>query len=256
MQNGGYSPMCGHAVIALAKVAVAMGWVAGDPDPDGRVSFNIETPAGLVRAHVCAVDGRILSASYESVPSFVQALDLAAQVSGLGAVPFDLAFGGAFYAYVDADALGLSLLPDNSRTLIDAGRTIQHTVAEQFAINHPVSVDLSFLFGTLFYGRSQGDAHSRQVTIFEDGFLDRSPTGTGVAGRMAVLHKRNAVRPQETLTFESITGGRFTGRVLSENDFAGLPAVTPEIGGNASITGRHEFILEPDDPMSVGFFIR
>src|ERR1041385_5582347 len=161
IHNEGYSTMCGHA---------------------------INVPAGRILARATVVDGRVVETSFQNVPSFVYLRGQQVEVAGLGSVEFDVAYGGAFYAFVSAPALGLKLEPDNFNRLIECGRLIKHAVMSQFTIKHPFEDDLSFLYGTIFIGPAHDPAHhSRNVCIFADGELDRSATGSGVSAR-AALH--------------------------------------------------------------------
>ncbi|MCY3600980.1 MAG: proline racemase family protein [Gemmatimonadetes bacterium] len=256
MHNEGYSTMCGHGIIGVAKIAVEAGWIDGS----GRERpVTIDTPAGLVRATAILDRERVREVRFLNVPSFAPALGRAVEVEGLGTVSYDLAFGGAFYAYVDADALGLSLTPGGGADLIEAGRRITHAVSSSAAdhISHPDDPDLGFLYGTVFTGAAADAAHhSRHVCIFADGELDRSPTGTAVSGRLAILRARGEYSGDSEIIVESIIGGRFSGRVVDTTTVGGHAAVVPEVGGRAWVTGRHEFLVDPEDPWWDGFLVR
>jgi len=254
LHNEGYSTMCGHAIIALARIAVELKWT---PAVEPITAVAIDTPAGRVTAYARIEHGRVVSTFFENVPSFATLLDQRVAVAGLGDVRFDLAFGGAFYAYVQAADIGLALGPNNARALIDAGMAIKSAVASKFDIRHPESPDLSFLYGTIFCGAAErASAHSRHVCIFADGALDRSPTGTGVAARVAILAAKGELRVGEGRDFESITGECFAGRLKRRAIYHGIDAVVPEVEGKAYITGRHEFVVEDDDPLGFGFLVR
>ena len=256
MHNEGFSTMCGHGIIGVAKIAVEASWVAGTGDSR---PVTIDTPAGLVRATAMVDGGRVREVRFVNVPSFAPALDGVAEVDRLGPVAYDLAFGGAFYAYVDADALGLPLTPAGGADLIDAGRRITRAVSATAAdlIRHPDDPDLGFLYGTVFTGApADPEHHSRHVCIFADGELDRSPTGTAVSGRLAILRARGKIAEQAEIVVESILGGRFTGRIVGTSSVGSHPAIVPEVGGRAWVTGRHEFVIDPDDPWRDGFLVR
>jgi len=256
MHNEGYSTMCGHGIIGVAKIAVEAGWIDGS----GRERpVAIDTPAGLVRATAILDGERVREVRFLNVPSFAPALGQAVAVEGLGSVSYDLAFGGAFYAYVDADALGLSLTPDGAADLIDAGRRITQAVSSSAGddIAHPADPDLGFLYGTVFTGAAADAAHhSRHVCIFADGELDRSPTGTAVSGRLAILCARGENSGDQEIIVESILGGRFSGRIVATTSAGGHAAVVPGVGGRAWVTGRHEFLVDPEDPWRDGFLVR
>lgn len=169
----------------------------------------------------------------------------------------DVAFGGAFYAYCEAADLGLRVVSGEVRRLIEAGVAVKRAVAAAVAPRHPLEPDLSFLYGTIFIdGPQNPEAHTRNVCIFADGEVDRSPTGTGVSGRVAIEHARNRLAVGEPFVVESLLGTRFTGRVLRTARIGKIAGVVPEVEGNAWITGRAEFVVSPDDPLREGFFLR
>ena len=254
MHNEGFSTMCGHGVIAMATVAVATGLV---PATDPETSLTIDTPAGPVGAVVSAKGKRITGVRFRNVPSFLAARDQSVDVAGYGPVRYDLAFGGAFYAYVDAGTLGMTLTSARARELIVAGAAIKRAVAAKGGIEHPFEPDLSFLYGTIFIGPAeQPGHHSRNVCVFADGEVDRSPTGTGVSGRVAIHHARGELAAGASITIESILGTTFTARVAKETTFGPHAAVIPEVEGSAFITGRHEFLVDPGDELAGGFFLR
>lgn len=252
--NEGYSTMCGHGVIGLTVVLLETGML---PQESPETVVKIDTPAGFVTAHARVSGGRVKSVYFHNVPSFVLALDEEVEVPGLGQVRYDLAFGGAFYAYVEAAQVGLSCAPEDFRRLIEVGMAIKRAVMESRPISHPYEPDLSFLYGTIFVGPAQSQgAHSRNVCVFADGEVDRSPTGTGVSGRLAIHHARGQISPGEHVVVESIIGSRFSGRVVRTTSFGPHSAIIPEVEGTAHITGRHEFLIDPDDELRWGFILR
>ncbi len=254
LHNEGFSTMCGHGIIAVTTVVLEAGLV---PAQQPHTVLRIDTPAGLVVATATVHERRVEHVAFTNVPSFVSALDVRLPVPGLGEIVCDIAFGGAFYAYVDAAAVGLTCTPEQLRPLIAAGSAIKHAVIDAFPVEHPEQPGLSFLYGTIFTGPPhEAGAHSRQVCVFADGEVDRSPTGTGVAGRLALLRARGRIGIDEPVIIESIIGSRFSGRVLEDVLVAGAPAVIPEVAGRAFITGRHEFVIDPRDPLCHGFFLR
>lgn len=258
MHNEGFSTMCGHGIIGLVKVGVQVGHF---PINDKPAMIKIDTPAGRVTATVHVQDGRVERVSFLNVPSFLLARDLTVDVSGLGKVTCDIAFGGAFYAYVDIDQQALKHLEINERTqsqCIDVGMRIKRAVMASYPIEHPEGdADLNFLYGTiLFKMMNTPSVHSRNVCIFAEGEVDRSPTGTGVSGRLAIHHAKGELKLDETISIESIIGTTFTGRVSKTTQVGYLPAVIPEVSGTAYITGQHTFLLDPDDPLKDGFILR
>lgn len=254
LHNEGFSTMCGHGIIGLVKVGLDCGLI--DADEKGRI--RIDTPAGRVSATASIENGHVTGVSFLNVPSFVMALDEVIDVESLGEVRFDIAFGGAFYAYVDAPSLGIGLRGENTPEIIDAGMRIKHAVADHQLIRHPGGEpDLDFLYGTIFVEQIEaGDVHSRNVCVFAEGEVDRSPTGTGVSGRAAIHHARGELPADEWITIESLIGTRFQVRVYETTEVAGVSAVVPEVRGTAYITGRNEFLIDPDDPLAEGFLLR
>ncbi|WP_035415220.1 proline racemase family protein [Ferrimonas kyonanensis] len=255
LHNEGYSSMCGHGILAVVQAAAKCGWFSVTAMPE---TINIDAPAGRIQAQVWRNGAGGIEASFINVPSWAEALDCRVEVPGLGSVEYDIGFGGAYYAYVDADALGLSCEPERLPTLISAGRAIKQAVMATHPLAHPQEADLSFLYGTLFTSARtrDPDCHSRHVCVFADGEVDRSPTGTGVAGRVALLHARNQVALGQPLMIESIVGGRMTVTATDAVDYHGKAALLPRVSGRSWITGEHRFVLEPDDPFSQGFLLR
>jgi len=254
MHNEGYSTMCGHGIIGLVTVALETGML---PITGHITTVKLDTPAGLVTARAKVQNDRVRSVAFENVPSFAYALDQTVNVPGIGPVGYDVAFGGAFYAYCQAADLGLGLGLSDFRRLIEAGIAVKQAVMESLPIRHPFEEDLSFLYGTIFVGLPQtGNAHSRNVCIFAEGEVDRCPTGTGVSGRLALGHARGQLEQGQPFTVESIIDTLFTGRILDTTTFGDYEAVIPEIEGSAHIVGRHEFLIDPADPLRHGFILR
>jgi len=254
LHNQGLSTMCGHGIIALTTVILEDGLI---PMKSPRTEVRIDTPAGLVVTQAKIKENRVSSVSFQNVPSFVVALDEVVEVPGLGRISYDLAFGGAFYAYVEASQIGLALVPENYRLLIEKGMAIKQAVVNSRPINHPLEKELGFLYGTIFVGEPKtGGAQSRNVCIFAEGEVDRSPTGTGVSGRLAILYARQKIKPGQRLVVESIIGTRFSGRVVDKTECGSYQAVIPEVEGSAHITGRCQFFFDPEDPLGSGFFLR
>jgi trans-L-3-hydroxyproline dehydratase len=254
LHNEGYSTMCGHGIIAVATVAVETGLVPA-VGPETRI--RIDTPAGPVTAIVHSSEVGVGPVAFDNVPSWVSGLDRSVEVPGLGTVAYDLAFGGAFYAYVNAAELGFRCHPSETRALIEAGMAIKRAVMARDTIEHPTEPELGFLYGTIFVGPPETEgSHSRNVCIFADGEVDRSPTGTGVSGRIAIHLDRGEVELGETIHIESIIGTRFSVRATERVRFGPHDAVIPRVEGKAFVTGRHEFLIDPADPLRGGFLLR
>jgi proline racemase len=260
LHNEGYSSMCGHAVIALTKLAIEIG-LAGKPpaaDSNGReVILRFDVPAGRVQARARVERGQAREIFFRNVPAFVYLREQQVQVADLGRVRFDVAYGGAFYAVVEAQPLGLGLTPEHCSRLIDYGRRIKRAVMEEFPIQHPFEQDLSFLYGVIFTGPAHTPAHhSRNVCVFADGEVDRSATGTGVSARAALHYARGELKLHERISVESIVGSTLSVEAVEHTTFGPYAAVIPEVGGTAHITGRHEFFFDPEDPLVNGFLCR
>jgi len=251
MHNEGYSTMCGHGVIALVTVLLETGIL------ERREVIRLDTPAGRVTARANFDGQRVRSVAFENVPSFAYRLDQSVDVPGIGEVRYDVGFGGAFYAYCKAEDLGVRIVPEEFRKLIEIGIAVKSAVMDSLEIRHPFEEDLGFLYGTVIDSKpcSEG-ANSRNVCIFAEGEVDRSPTGTGVSGRVALEHAKGRLGSGEPFVIESLIGTRFTGRVVRETTFGEYAAVIPEVEGSAYITGRHEFLIAPNDPLKDGFILR
>jgi proline racemase len=253
MHNQGYSTMCGHGIIAVSKIAAESGLVKRR---DPETQFTIDTPAGTVTSWVHWTGQSVDSVRFQNVPSFVTCLDETIEVSGLGQVRYDIAFGGAFYAFVDAERLGLRCEPSEAPEIIKAGMAIKQAVGSSRPLHHPTERDMEFLYGTIFVQPStKRGVHSKNVCVFADGQIDRSPTGTGVSARLAILFERGELRREGALIIESIIGSTFSGKVVGQVDCGGVPAVIPEIDGSAFVTAKNVFCIDPDDPWREGFLL-
>jgi trans-L-3-hydroxyproline dehydratase len=254
IHNEGYSTMCGHAIIALTKLVLDTGMIVKEGDEPELI---INAPPGKIFAKGFREKGVVKKTSFRNVPSFVLMKDKMVEVSGLGEVRFDVAFGGAFYAFVKAEELGFKMVPVEFNRLIGIGRRIKHAVMERFRIEHPFEEDLSFLYGTIFTGPAHDASHySRNVCIFADGELDRSATGSGVSARAALHYEKDGLKPGRVITIESILGTTMDVSVKEVTTFGPHRAVIPEVSGSAWYTGSHSFCFDPEDPLGKGFIFR
>ena len=254
LHNEGWSTMCGHGIIGLVKVGLETGLMELR---DGASEIRIDTPAGRVTAYPRFAEGHIAEVAFYNVPSYVFTLDQEVDVPGIGRVSYDVAFGGAFYAYCRAEELGVDLVPDDFRRLIDVGMRVKRAVMSALPLSHPFEPDLNFLYGTIIVGSAANPAHhSREVCIFADGEVDRSPTGTGVSGRAALHHARGEIGIGEPFVVESILGTTFTGEVAEVTTFGAYQAVIPRVTGTAHVIGRNELLIDPRDPLRDGFLLR
>ena len=254
MHNEGYSDMCGHGIIALATVAVAQGLVELS-SPETRV--GIDAPAGFIEAFVEWDGEKVGTVRFKNVPSFLYRKDLAVDTPSFGGVTVDIAFGGAFYAYLDGAQVGLQVTPENYRQLIQLGYEVKQAVIKTTDIQHPLIPELNKLYGTIIDGKPQNEGSTQaNVCVFADREVDRSPTGTGTSGRVAQLYARGKLAKGEILVNESIIGSIFKGKVLEEIKVGDFDAVIPEVSGKAHIVGFNQWVVDPDDLVGKGFFLR
>ncbi|UYM05712.1 proline racemase family protein [Solicola gregarius] len=249
----GYSTACGHGTIALATWAVESGLVQGATD--GDIEVTVDVPSGRVVGTVHRTAGRTGSVTFRNVESYVIARGVRLETSR-GPVDVDVSYGGAIYASVAAGPAGLAVDPDRYSELIALGREVKALLAHSPHARHPTDDRLSGIYGTIVYddlGRTQQGPHQRNVTIFADGEVDRSPCGSGTGARVALLADDGTLGAGETLTHDSIVDTRFTARALPGTR---ADTVVPEVTGAAYRTGEHLFVLDADDPLQTGFVLR
>jgi proline racemase len=254
LHNEGYSTMCGHAIIALTKFVLDTRLIRRRGN---RVTLQIDAPPGRIESMGKKNNGLVNYVSFSNVPSFVLYHNQQVQVPGFGRVKYDVAYGGAFYAIVDASKLGISLDASGYTTLVDLGKKIKHSVMNQHKITHPFEEDLSFLYGTIFTGPArQAGRHSRNICVFADGEVDRSATGSGVSARAALHYSRGELRMGERIVIESILGTVMEVEVSGITTFGPHKAIVPKVTGTASFTGKNQFWFDPEDPLKEGFIFR
>ena len=260
MHNEGYSTMCGHGVVAVCTIALERGLVSVPGEPPTIV---LESPAGLVRARTVRADStrgdstrsRVSAVAFENVPSFVYRAGLPV-AAGDRTVAVDVAFGGAFYAIVDSEAVGIPLHRKSLAALRGTGMDIARAVERALRVTHPLTPGLEGIYGTIFTGMAEhGGADLRNVTVFADRQVDRSPCGTGTAAVMAVLDAMGLLDPQRPFVHESLAGTLFRGRLLRRTAVGDFDAIVPEIEGSAWITGEHTFLIDDADPLRHGFLL-
>ena len=253
MESADYPPMSGSNAMCTVTALLETGRLAMT-EPETRVV--LDTPAGLVTATAACRDGKCESVTLDSVPCFVDRLDAAIEVPGHGTLSADIAYGGAFFAVVDAAALGLALVPAEARDLVELGQRITDAVAEQAPVTHPDDPAIGAVTFTLFGGPAQGpDGARRSAVVIAPGRLDRSPCGTGTMARLAVLHARGELGVGHALVHVSLIGTRFVARIVGETAVGGRPAIVPRLTGRAWIAGTGEYSLDPSDPFPEGFVL-
>jgi proline racemase len=253
LTNEGYSTMCGHGVIALTTVLLETGTLCRR-EPQTEVTYD--SPAGLIRVSAKVEDGRVTSVAFRNVPAFRYAEGLALETSA-GPVRADVAYGGAFYALVDAAALGVEVLPEHAATLTRLGMEIKRAVEREIDVVHPDEPELRGIYGTIISELPQtAGGDGRNVTIYAEGAVDRSPCGTGTSAKLACLYGDGRVALGQTYVHESVIGTTFTGRVLGETAVGPFAAVETEIAGRGFLTGFHQYVIDPQDATAGGFLVR
>ncbi len=254
MDGGGYLNMCGHGSIGAATVAVETGMV---PMVEPVTELTLESPAGLIKSKVSVKNDKVTEVSIVNVPAFLYKRDVEIEVPEIGKVTLDISFGGSFFAIVSADQLGLKVVPENATKLKEIGLEIRDIVNREVEIQHPTlshikTVDLVEIFDE----PTHPDATYKNVVIFGEGQVDRSPCGTGTSAKMATLVAKGELKEGELFVYESILGTLFKGRVLGTTKVGEYEAVIPEITGSAYITGFNHFVIDEDDPVKHGFILK
>jgi proline racemase len=242
--NAGYSTACGHGTIALVTWALDEGVV---PRSEGENRVVVDVPSGRLETWALVDGGRVRSVRFRNVPSFVHASGLE-----IGEHELDVAFGGAFYASVEE-----RVAPSELPRLIELGRELKRAIEEWQDVVHPLEPELRDVYGVIFWQEEDEDPLTqRNVTVFADGEVDRSPCGSGTSARLALLDRSGRLPRGAELRHLSIVGSEFRGRVVGDAEVAGTPAVVTEVEGTAYRTGEHAFTLDPDDPLGDGFLLR
>ncbi len=242
-------PMSGSNCICVVTALLESGRVKM-VEPETIV--RIDTPAGLIVARARCADGRCLSVSLDNVACFVEVLDQPVETARWGRITADIAFGGVYYAVVDAEQVGLTIEPRNARALAEAGVALKAMLAEQVRVSHPELPGLDEIAYVMFRGR-EPDGAVRTCTTLPPGRVDRSPCGTGSSANLATLHARGMIRVGEGRRSRSIIGGEFLAEVRAETTVGGRPAILPRITGQAWVYGREVLRLDAHDPFPDGF---
>ena len=252
MHNEGWSTMCGHGVIAVVTMAIETGMLEVK---DNNNPFIIDCPCGPVTAYAKCNGNNVESVSFENVPSFVYRKDVPVKIDAYE-FNVDIAYGGAFYAVVDSSKVDLKVNNKDLLNLQVYGDKIKHYIENQMDVKHPVE-DISGIYGVIFSDEpNDHNADLRNVTIFADKQVDRSPCGSGTAARVATLYERGVLKEGGHFVHECITDGQFVGEILSLTNVGEYGAVIPKVTGNAFITGFHQFVISPNDPLHKGFLLK
>ncbi len=252
MDSGGYLNMCGHGTIGSATVAVEAGLV---PVTEPYTEVVLDAPAGLVRTRVKVENGKAVEVSLVNVPSFVYKKDLSIEIEGYGTIPFDISFGGSFFALVDGAKIGKEIAMYNLDYFIDLGMAMIEKINQTIEIQHPY-LDIRTVDLVEFYGEADDpEADLKNVVVFGDSQADRSPCGTGTSAKLAYLYDAGKLALNQPFIYESMTGSKFEGVVLAETTAGEYPAVIPQITGSAYITGVNSWVLDDLDPLGYGFLM-
>ena len=242
--NAGYSTACGHGTIALVTWALDEGVVERT---EGENRVVVDVPSGRVETLAQVERGRVRSVRFRNVPSYVHSTGLE-----IADRQVDVAYGGAFYASVEE-----TVAPSELPRLIELGRALKREIEEWHEIAHPLEPEIRDVYGVVFWKEEGEDPLTqRNVTVFADGEVDRSPCGSGTSARLALLDRSGRLARGSELRHLSIVDSVFTGRVVGDAEVAGIPAVVTEVEGSAYRTGEHAFTLDPDDPLREGFLLR
>lgn len=254
MDGGGYLNMCGHGTIGASTIAIESGMV---PKVEPYTELTLEAPAGLIRVKAAIENGKVKEVSFRNVPAFLYKEDVKINVPEIGEITLDISFGGSFFAIVDAKQLGIKITPENATKLKDIGLKIRDIVNKEIEIQHPTLKHIKTVDLVEIYDEpTNPEATLKNVVVFGEGQVDRSPCGTGTSAKMATLFAKGKLKEGELFVYESIIGTMFKGRVVGTTKVGDFDAVIPEITGSAYITGFNTFVIDEDDPMKYGFSLK
>ncbi|GGY11063.1 proline racemase [Litchfieldella qijiaojingensis] len=249
LQSDKAHPMSGSNCICVVTALLELGMVRME---EPITTVTIDTPAGLISAQAHCSEGRCTSVKLDMVPAFVDSLDRVVEVPGVGSVNLDIAYGGVFYALVDAEQVGVEITPENAHKLAELGAAIKKVVNREIEVQHPVFDSIRGVAYVMFRNRL-ADKLYQTCTTLPPGRVDRSPCGTGSSANLATLLARGLVAKGDRLISRSIIGGEFQVEVRDIGDIEGRQAVLPSVTGRAWIYGFHQLGVDPDDPLADGF---
>ncbi|NPV70381.1 MAG: proline racemase [Firmicutes bacterium] len=253
IEVGGYLPMCGHDTIGCCTAMVEAGIV---PITEPETVIKLDTPAGLVVARVAVENNVARSVTFKNVPSFVMVPGAKVRVPGIGELTLDISWGGNPYAIIEAKKVGLAIDPRNAGEIVRVGNTIKDAVNAQVGISHPEKPYVDEVTHVEFYGPAKHPgADAQNAVVFPPGEIDRSPCGTGTSAKVALMYSKGELEMGEEFVHESIIGTCFRARVVGETTVGPYKAVIPEVTGSAYVTGIHQFVVDPDDPLKDGFLL-
>lgn len=252
MDSGGYLNMCGHGSIGTATIAVEAGLVTVT---EPYTNVVLETPAGIIRTHVKVENGKAIEVSILNVPAFLYKENVEIEIDGYKKFTVDIAFGGSFFALIDEEKIGIEIKPENLDKITTLGMKIIETINNTIEIQHPY-LDITTVDLAEFYGKyTNPKANMKNVVIFGESQVDRSPCGTGTSAKVATLYAKGKLALGEEFIYESITGSMFKGIATKETMVDEYKAIIPQITGSAYITGMNQILLDKDDPLEYGFLL-
>lgn len=254
MDGGGYLNMCGHGTIGAMTVAVETGVV---PVTEPTTHIVMEAPAGIVRGDVSVVDGKAKEVSFLNVPSFLYKEGVEVDLPGVGTVKFDISFGGSFFAIIHASQLGLKIVPENAGKLTELSMKLRDIINETIEIQHPNLAHIKTVDLIEIYDEpTHPEATYKNVVIFGQGQVDRSPCGTGTSAKLATLYAKGELKIGEKFVYESILGTLFKGEIVETTKVGNIDAIIPRISGSAYMTGFNNFMFDDEDPVKYGFILK
>lgn len=253
--NEGLSTMCGHGIISVTKTMIELGRI---PSTEGSNEVRIDSPAGRVTAYADVKNGKVENVRFQNVPCFVYKENIIVELDHLGLIECDIVYCGAFYIYVDVKKVGLTVEPQHASELTKIGMAMKYYVEDSMNVIHPTDTGIRDIYGTIFIEdviRDGSILDSKNVCIFAEGQVDRSPTGTGTGGRVALLYHQGIMSDEDLLQNYSIIDTLMTGKVIEETEVKGYKGVITEVSGTAYIMGINKLLLDPEDPLQEGFRI-
>jgi len=245
--------MSGSNAICVATVLLDSGII---PMTEPETRFVLEAPGGLVQVRALCRNGKAERIHVQNLPSFAGPMGVTVEVEGIGTLRVDVAFGGDSFVIVDAAAMGFALTADEAHDIARLGARISRAATGQLGFHHPTNPDWRHISFCLFAGALTQDAgglRAGAAVAVQPGKVDRSPTGTALCARMAVLQARGQMGVGDRLTTVSVIGSTFGGQILGLTRVGNLPAILPELSGRGWITGTHQHMLDPDDPWPEGY---
>ncbi len=251
MDGGGYLNMCGHGSIGAVTAALETG-IVNMEEPITKVAFD--TPAGFIQAEARVENSKVKEVSIVNVPAFLYKQDQKVFMEGFGDIVFDISFGGSFFAIVDMGQFGLEIIPENANQIKKLGIRLRDIINREISVQHPELSHINTVDLVEFYGPpTHPEANHKNVVIFGQGQVDRSPCGTGTCAKLAALYARGELKEKEPFIYESILGTLFKGEIVGTGKIKEYTSIVPKITGASYITGFQHFVFDKDDPLLYGF---